>query len=82
MASKVLWICFLALFFAMACFKMSNTAVLVVVLAMNLGITIAQGFAAMYANSLALLMDDIQMGIDTFTCTFVFCTETQNLTTL
>jgi Co/Zn/Cd efflux system component len=53
----------------MGCLKLSNTAVLVVVLSMNLGITCAQGFAAVYANSLALLMDDIQMGIDTFTCT-------------
>ena len=50
------------------CPQFSNTFTLLIVLAMNIGITFAQGFAAIYANSLALLMDDVQMGIDTLTC--------------
>jgi Co/Zn/Cd efflux system component len=46
----------------------SNTHVLWVVLLLNIGITSTQAVAAWYSNSLALLMDDIQMGIDTLTC--------------
>jgi Co/Zn/Cd efflux system component len=34
---------------------------------MNALVTVTQGVAAGYANSLALLTDDVQMGVDTLT---------------
>ena len=49
------------------CGEVSNTSVLGYVFLLNLGITIAQAVAAAKSNSLALLMDDVQMGIDTLT---------------